>query len=323
MKANNSLTEKKPEQSLSSWLGGEKIQQQLYNALSDKKEVVKFTSSLVSAVSTTPTLANCEYASLVSAGLTAHALNLSLSPQLGFCYAVPFAQKEKRDRNGEIVQKACTKAQFVMGYRGYIQLAIRSGEYADLDVMEIHQGEYLGRDAMTGKYKFRFITDEETRYNTPVIGYMAYFELTNGFRKVIYWTKEEMLRHADRYSPAFSYKATDKRVSYEDFIEGKYDPKTAYLYTSFWYTDFKTMAFKTMLRRLISKWGIMSLDLQKAIENDEESGGGSVDLNITPEPIKATDVDPFEKTVEEVTNDPDLPFGDAEKSDEEDYDEAF
>lgn len=322
MKANNSLqTQDTPK--FGDYLKSEKMQQRLYNALADKKEVVKFTSSLVSAVSTTPTLANCEYGSLVSAGLTAHALNLSLSPQLGFCYAVPFAQKEKRDRNGVIVQEACTKAQFIMGYRGYIQLAIRSGEYADLDIMEIHQGEYLGRDAMTGKHKFRFITDEETRYNTPVVGYMAYFELTNGFRKVIYWTKEEMLRHADRYSPAFSYQATDKRVSYEDFVQGKYDPKTAYLYTSFWYTDFKTMAFKTMLRQLISKWGIMSLELQTAIENDEESGGGSVDLNISPEPITANDVDPFAKAVEDVESNSDLPFGDGEQASLEDYNEAF
>ncbi len=172
---------------------------------------------------------------------------------------VPF-NKKIYDANGkEVVIKV---AQFQMGYKGYIQLAIRSGYYKDMDVIEIRKGEYLGRDKLTGKHRFEFIEDEVEREEKEIIGYMAYFEYLNGFTKQLYWTKEKMLKHADTYSKAFS------KDAYEKLLEGKIPQKDMWKYSSFWYKDFDGMAFKTMLRQLISKWGIMSIDMQEAFDKD-------------------------------------------------------
>ena len=172
---------------------------------------------------------------------------------------VPF-NKKIYDANGkEVVIKV---AQFQLGYKGYIQLAIRSGYYKDIDVIEIRDGEYLGRDKSTGKHKFEFIEDEVEREERKIVGYMAYFEYLNGFTKQLYWTKEKMLKHADTYSKAFS------KDAYEKLLAGKIPQKDMWKYSSFWYKDFDGMAFKTMLRQLISKWGIMSIEMQEAFEKD-------------------------------------------------------
>lgn len=259
---NNNLSKTQTKQTFTQFLGGVNVRAQLNNIFRNEKECAKFVSSIASAVSTNPKLAECEYSSIVSAALLANALNLSLSPQLGLCYLVPFKDK-KLGR---------TVATFVLGYRGYIQLAIRSGYYTDLDVMEIKEGEYVGRDEDTGKCKFHFIADDVERDELETVGYMAYFVQANGFKKVLFWTKEKMQRHADKYSAAFSLNGTDKKASYADFVAGKTPKEDEWKYSSFWYSDFDGMAFKTMIRQLISKWGIMSIDMQKAFENDKSDG---------------------------------------------------
>ena len=141
-------------------------------------------------------------------------------------------------------------------------MAIRSGQYKDIDVFEIHEGEFKGRDKDTGKYKFEFIENEEERLSKPVIGYMGYFELLNGFRKTLYMSKEEMLNHADTYSKAFN------KADYEKYINGQIPQKDLWKFSSYWYKSFQTMAFKTILRQLISKWGIMSIEMQDAFTKD-------------------------------------------------------
>ena len=120
---------------------------------------------------------------------------------------------------------------------------------------------------MTEEIEINLIDDDDVRDVTPTVGYYAMFELVNGFRKAIYWSKKKMLNHADKYSAAFSKEATNgkyPKVSFADYESGNFDPNTAWLYSSFWYKDFDGMAFKTMLRNLISKWGIMSVELQSA-----------------------------------------------------------
>lgn len=182
---------------------------------------------------------------------------------------VPFNTKVGTDKNGQSVY--VKKAQFQLGYKGYIQLALRSGYYKDIDVFEVREGEYLGRDKTTGKYKFEFMEDDDIREDKKVIGYMAYFEYLNGFTKTLYWSKEKMLNHADKYSQAFSKEATKgkyPKVSFADFEDGKVPENEMWKYSSFWYKDFDGMAFKTMLRQLISKWGIMSIDMQEAYTKD-------------------------------------------------------
>lgn len=134
--------------------------------------------------------------------------------------------------------------------KGYIQLAIRSGQYKKLNVMAIKEGELVRFDPLNEEIEVNLIEDEEVRENAPTIGYYAFFEYTNGFRKAIYWSKAKMESHALKYSQGY---AADKKKG------------TAW---TFWSKDFDGMAFKTMLRQLISKWGIMSIEMQSAIDAD-------------------------------------------------------
>lgn len=131
------------------------------------------------------------------------------------------------------------------------------------NVMVIKQGEYMGKDPETGKAKFQFIEDDDERETLPTIGYMAYFEYLNGFRKVVYWSKEKMMTHADTFSKAFS------RQGYEDLIAGRVPEKDMWRYSSFWYKNFDDMAKKTLLRHIISRWGIMSIEMTTALEHDD------------------------------------------------------
>ena len=204
------------------------------NTLGDPKRASKFIAAISSAVATNASLQQCDAGSILSGALLGEALNLSPSPQLGQYYLVPFKDK----------------AQFQLGYKGYIQLAIRSGQYKDIDVIEVREGEYKGRDRITGKHQFEFIEDEVEREGREIIGYMAYFEYLNGFYKNLYWSKEKMQKHALEYSQAYA-NDIKKNTNY-----------------SFWSKDFNGMAFKTMLRQLISKWGIMSIEMQEALAKD-------------------------------------------------------
>ena len=220
------------------------------------KNAQRFMSSIISAVQTTPALQECSNQSILSAALLGEALSLSPSPQLGQFYMVPY---KKKDRQGNVI--SC-EAQFQMGAKGYKQLAMRTGQYLDLDVIYVRQGEYLGRDKYTGKQKFEFIEDDTVREDLPIVGYLAYFELLNGFKKQIYWTREKMEKHADTYSQAFSLE------KYRALQEGKIPSKEMWKYSSFWYKNFDEMAEKTMIRQLISKWGIMSIEMEDAYTRD-------------------------------------------------------
>lgn len=223
------------------------------NTLRDPDRARSFTASITSAVAVNPALQECDVGTILAGALLGESLKLSPSPQLGQYYLVPF--KNKRQQT--------VTAQFVLGYKGYIQLALRSGQYKDLDVMVIKQGEYSGKDPETGKARFKFIEDDDVRDALPTVGYMAFFEYLNGFRKVIYWSKEKMMTHADTYSPSFS------RKGYEDLLAGKVPQSEMWRYSSFWYKNFDDMAKKTMLRQLISRWGVMSVDMQTALEHDD------------------------------------------------------
>ena len=256
----SNLTPQKPKFSVAITTKG--YQTLINNTLGDPQRARRFVSAITSAVAVNPALQECEAGTILAGALLGESLNLSPSPQLGQYYLVPFKSKAKYDRQGNLISPEVVKAQFVLGYKGYIQLALRSGAYADLDVMDIKQGEYLGKDPMTGKPRFSFIEDDDERDRLETIGYMAYFEYLNGFRKVIYWSRERMLSHADKYSPAFSAKA------FQDIQDGKIAEKDMWRYSSFWYKNFDDMAKKTLLRHIISRWGVMSLEMQTAFERD-------------------------------------------------------
>lgn len=260
-KANN---EQEGKLTISGYLGQNKIKTWINGMIGSEKEAQKFISSIISAVSTTPTLQTCEQSSIVSAALLANALDLSLSPQLGLAYMVPFNDNTNKR----------TVATFILGYKGYIQLAIRSGKYRKINVIAIKEGEFVSYNPLSEELVVNLIADDEEREKAETIGYYAYFELVNGFTKSLYWSKKKMLLHADKYSKAFSVNAKKGRepkydkVSYADFVAGKVPEAEMWKYSSFWYKDFDGMAFKTMLRQLISKWGIMSIDMQEAFEKD-------------------------------------------------------
>ena len=212
--------------------------------LGDESRAKRFVASISSAVAVNPDLQRCDVGTILSGALLGESLNLSPSPQLGQYYLVPF---EDRKNNR-------TAATFVLGYKGYVQLALRSGQYRKLNVVPIKKGELKRYDPLNEEIEVNFIEDELERETAETVGYFAFFEYMNGFRKTLYWSKRKMKAHAKRYSKSFHSEH------------------------SFWQRDFDAMAMKTMLRQLISKWGIMSFEMQTAYASDGAvmaSGAGS------------------------------------------------
>ena len=245
--------------------------------LGDPKRAQRFTAAVMSAVSINPDLQQCDAGTILSSALLGESLNLSPSPQLGQYYMVPF-NDAKNNRK---------VAQFQLGYKGYIQLAIRSGQYKKINVIAIKEGELKNFDPLNEVIDAVLIDDEEARENATTIGYYAMFEYLNGFRKAMYWSKPKMEAHALKYSKGYAAKKG---------------------YT-FWYKDFDGMAFKTMLRQLISKWGIMSIEMQDAYEKDmaiitENGNVDYVDNDDTPSKIECKATETKEKPIEG-----DDPFG--------------
>ena len=265
MTVNNSLiSQEQAEKNLpfSTVINSVPYQKMISQSLKDRSTANRFISSIVSAVATTPALQDCTPKTVVSAALLGEALQLSPSPQLGQFYMVPFKQKEKKDKNGNVIQKACTNATFVLGYKGYVQLATRSGEYKHINAMAIKEGELIRYNPFDDDIELQYIDNEELRATLPTIGYYSMFEYHNGFKKVLYWSKEKMIAHAAAFSPAFSAEGLKLLEA------GKVPKSDLWKYSSFWYKDFDSMAVKTMLRQLISKWGLMSVEMQKAFDAD-------------------------------------------------------
>lgn len=253
MAVSNSLVQSrggKPK-TFSAFLTSDAIKHKI-NEMVGGRDGQRFITSIISAVSTNPALSECEHSTILSAAMLGESLKLSPSPQLGQYYMVPFKDKKR----------GCKVAQFQLGYKGYIQLAIRSGYYKKLNVLAIKQGELVRFDPLEEEIEVNLVENDTEREALPTIGYYAMFEYQNGFKKAMYWSREKMMAHADKYSMAFSAKAFEKLQA------GEIPEKDLWKYSSFWYKDFDGMAYKTMLRQLISKWGIMSIDLQKAMDGD-------------------------------------------------------
>lgn len=231
---NNTLTKANQKMGITAYLTNDSVKDQI-NKIIGGKDGNKFVTAIVSAVNANPALQECTNQSILAAALLGQSLNLSPSPQMGFYYMVPYNDKER----GKV-------AQFQLGYKGYVQLAARTGQYKKINVLAIKEGELVKFDALNEEIVVNLIEDEEAREKANTIGYYACFEYINGFRKAMYWSKKKMLAHAERYSKGFA----------------------AHKGYTFWEKDFDGMACKTMLRQLISKWGLMSTDLEKAYESD-------------------------------------------------------
>lgn len=225
------------------------------------KKAAGFMSSIIAVANNNKLLAKAEPATVIGAAAQAAMLDLPINQSLGFAYIVPYKGA----------------AQFQLGYKGYIQLAQRSGQYVDIGAKTVFEGELEYENRLLDKFKFGERTGDK------VIGYLAYFRLTNGFEKMLFMELDEMIAHAKKYSQ--SYKGgTDK-----------------------WgLADFNVMAEKTVLKRLLSKYGplsIESIQMSQALSNDggviSMNKDGDFDVNFDGETIDAE----YEETVEEPSGD--------------------
>ena len=251
MKAANSLSAQK-KATFSTVINSNSMRDMIDRSLRDPARSARFVFTLISTVSASEKLRACAPDSIVSAALKGEGMNLQLS--LGHYAIVPYD----------------TTATFLMQYKGYIQLALRSGLYADIDAMEIREGEYKGRNPRTGKPLIQFISDDTLREQLPVVGYYAYFELKDGFFRSVYWNREKVLRHADRYSPAFQYALYEKILRGETLTEEE-QRKT----TSPWYDtggQQEGRCLKTVLRNLLkSGYTPLSVDMISAFAADRDT----------------------------------------------------
>ena len=261
----NRLAPRTQKTGLTAYLTQDAVKDQI-NKVVGGKNGTRFISSIVSAVQATPALQECTNSSILSAALLGESLNLSPSPQLGQYYMVPYDNRSK----------GAKEAQFQLGYKGYIQLATRSSQYKKLNVLSIKEGELIRFDPLNEEIEVNLIQDDEQREAAPTIGYYAMFEYTNGFRKAMYWSRAKMEAHAKKYSPGYK-RDLEKGTSW-----------------TFWAKDFDAMAYKTMLRQLISKWGIMSIDLQDAIDSDmaviREDGSRDYVETVQPDAVEEATV---------------------------------
>ena len=236
----NGIAKRENTATFSMKMSSDKFQHKIHEVLQDKNRAIKFTAALTSAVANQPALQECEATTILSSALLGESLNLSPSPQLGQYYIVPYKDR----KNGRTV------GTFQLGYKGYVQLALRSGNYKKLNVLEVKEGELISWNPLTEEIKINLIEDEVDRELRATVGYYVSFEYLNGFSKAMYWTKDKMVSHAKKYSKAY---ASDTKNG------------TSY---SFWTSNFDEMAKKTMLRQIISKWGIMSTEMNEAFTSD-------------------------------------------------------
>lgn len=214
-------------------------QKYLDDLLKDRKG--QFVSNLTALVANNANLQECEPYTLMFAALKATALSLPIEPSLGMAHVIPYKNKKRN----------LTEAQFQIGYKGFQQLALRTGQYKHINTTDVREGELVKRNRLTGQMEWNWIEDDEVRLKTPIVGYVNYFCLLNGFESTFYMSKEEMNAHALRYSQTYKSNIADIKKQ------------------SKWTTDFDAMALKTVIKLNLSKNGVLSTELQDAIRADQ------------------------------------------------------
>lgn len=247
------------------------------------KRAPQFVSSLVSMINADTKLQEV-FASapltIIQSALKAASFDLPIEPSLGYAYVVPFTNNKKTDDGRWEKRK---EAIFVMGYKGMIQLAERTGAYERINVVDVREGELVAYDRLREDVELSFVEDEDERDKLPIIGWVGYFRLRNGMEKCIYMSRKAIDAHE---------KANRK---------GPYMGKG-------WQENYEAMASKTILRRLIGKWGMMSIDYQRADDSTIAAATalatGKVDdldeIETTPDEVVTAPVEPV------VSNDPDV-----------------
>lgn len=229
-----------------------KTQNYLQDVLGERK--AGFVNNVVALVANSENLQQCENQSILYSAIKATALDLPLDPNLGFAYVIPYWDKKAR------VQKA----QFQIGYQGWKQLAIRSGQVIRLNATDVREGELISEDLLTGEVVIR---RTENRESKKIIGYAAYLELKNGYKATVYRTREWMEDHALR------------------FTKQKEDGKLG----GVWASDFDAMARKTVIK-IVLKDAPLSTDMKTAIESDKEVEAMAPATNIAAKNIQEAEV---------------------------------
>ena len=240
------------EKGIASFLAMPEVRENITNVLG-KDHVDSFVADVVACVQNNETLAKCTNKSIFSAALLSKSINLPLTPQLGYAYLVPFDNKHQVNGKTEYVKEAV----FQMGWKGYVQLALRSNNFRKLIATDVRKGEINGYNPFEDQYDVkpldfekRNAKDDKGNYLIPIIGYYAKLEMVSGFVKEMYMSAEDMLEYAKKYSKAYR-NDLNKHTSY-----------------SFWSTKFEDMARKTMLRQLLGKYGLLTVELEKAYTHD-------------------------------------------------------
>ena len=279
-------------QGISAYLAKPAIRENIESVIG-KEHATAFISDVVACVQQTPALAKCTNKSILSAGLVAKSINLPLTPQLGYCYMVPYDNKKVVEVDGRKQTTYIKEAQFQMGYKGYVQLALRSGSYRKLLATDVRKGEVVEQNPFDDYWTMVAIPFEKRKekndkgeWMVPIIGYYAKYELNNGFVKDLYMSAEDMKAFAIKYSKAYR-SDMDKHTTY-----------------SFWTTKYEDMAKKTVLRQLLSKWGLLTPELQKAYECDM----AVIDEDGNPEYVdnKPDDTEPTVNPMGDVIEDADF-----------------
>ena len=201
-------------------------------------KAVGFLTSLINTTNGNAQLQQADPNSILKAGAIAATVDLPIDPNLGFAYIVPYKKKYK-DELGNWNEK--NEAQFQMGYKGFVQLAIRTGQYKRINVAELYEGQFESYDPITDELKYNL----ENRLSDEITHYVAYFQTINGFEKYNIMSKEEVEQHGMKFSKTFKKEK------------------------STWQTDFNAMAKKTVLKLLLSKFGILSIEMQTALKTDQ------------------------------------------------------
>lgn len=251
-----------------------------FNAVLGKK-APQFMASIVNVVSASDQLKKCQPNSIMAAAFVAASFDLPIDSNLGFAALVPYDKKFQNPATGQ--WNKVKLAQFQMMYKGFIQLAIRTGEYEKMNCSVVYQDEMIDYNPITGECQFvsdfSSCTQRVNGETDKIVGYYAWFRLLSGFTKELYMSKYEVLHHAKKYSQSYRYDLNDNKAS------------------SKWSTDFDAMALKTVIKLLLSKWGMLSIEMQKAITDDQktfdEEGNEEYGDN-QPDVIEAED--PFTQT---------------------------
>ena len=260
--------------------------QRFSDVLGGRDKANQFLASVVSAVNGNNNLAKCNPVEVLACAMIAASLNLDVNPNLGFASIVPYKKKWKDVKTGKWNEVQIP--QFQMGWKGYVQLAMRTGKYRSMNVTEVYRDEFDSYDPFKGELHYHLVADGDRAHNRleNVVGYAFYFELVSGFEKMAYLSKEEAEAHALQFSKAYQY---DKK-------EGKE--------TSPWSTMFDKMAEKTIVKNTLSKWGVLSTQMITAAKADQATVR-KIDAKETD--YEYVDNEPMPKAVDKISSAEEVP----------------